>query len=326
MLKPLIEFVLLAVMVGTAQGSATVPREVQDQTLRRLPVVVRATASRAPTLPSAGLPPVGDRRAWPKLSDPTSLGVLVTAGSAIVIDRTNGKVLFEKDADRVRPIASITKLMAALVFLEGAPDLSSFVTITEQDIGDGVSTVFALGDTVTLRDLFSAALIGSANDAARALVRSTDLDEPTFARLMNAKARALGMTNTRFMESTGLSPENVSTARELTVLVRAASEVPLISETVRESVYRANGSAKKSQFVKNTNLLLDGFLNKPPYKIALGKTGSLNEAGYCFVASVDEDNHGVIAVALGSETHFSRFEDMKALVYWALSKWQWPEE
>lgn len=326
MLKPLIEFVLLAVMVGTVHGSATVPREVQDQALRRLPIIAEAVVSRVPTLPSAGLPPIGDRNAWPKISDPASLGVLVTAGSAIVVDRANGKVLFEKDADRVRPIASITKLMAALVFLEDAPDLSGFVTITEHDIGDGVSTVFALGNKVTLRDLLSAALIGSANDAVRALVRSLDIDEPTFARLMNAKARALGMTNTRFVESTGLSPENVSTARELTALVRAAREAPLISEITRESVYRTNGGAQKSQFVRNTNLLLDGFLNKPPYKIALAKTGSLNEAGYCFALSVDEDNHGVIAIVLGSETHFSRFEDMKALVYWTLSKWQWLEE
>lgn len=326
MIKPLIELVLLAVMVGSVHGSAAMPREVQDQMLRRLPIIVEAAAPRTITKFSAGLPQVEDRGAWPKLVDQESLGVLVTAGSAIVVDRANGKVLFEKNADQVRPIASITKLMTTLVFLEREPNLAQPITITEEDVGDGTSTIFAVGDVIILRDLLSAALVGSANDAARALRRSTGIDESIFVQFMNAKARGLGMTSTHFVEPTGLDARNVSTAREITVLVRAARAAPLLESIVQQPVHRTTGSTKKSQFVRNTNLLLDGFLNKPPYKIAFAKTGSLDEAGYCFAAAIDEGNHGVIAVVLASETHFSRFDDMKALVYWALTRFEWPDE
>lgn len=326
MIKPLIELVLLAVMVGTVQASGTMPVEARDQVVRRLPEITEAAMPREAVVRAQGLPEVEARGTWPKLIDPASLGVLVTAGSAIVVDRDGGKLLFEKDADRVRPIASITKLMTALVFLEHNVPQDNIITITEEDVGDGVSTIFAEEDRVSVRDVFSAMLIGSANDAARALARTTGIDEAAFVRRMNERGRELGMTQTRFVEPTGLDSRNVSTARELTALVQAARLTPSLSDIVRQPVYRTTGSTKKSQFVRSTDLLLSSFLNQFPYRIALAKTGSLDDAGFCFVASVDRGEHGVLVVVLGSETHFSRFDDAKALAYWALTRFEWPKE
>lgn len=323
-MKHLIEILLVSLVVGGVSGS-TDSREVRRDVVRRLPAVAAAELPR-PVLEDIVrlLPRAEDRYAWPALRDPESLGVAVTAASAIVVDRDNGKVLFEKNADEARPIASITKLMTALVFLDTDPDFAAVIEIESSDHEPADSTFFEIGERLTVRDAWHAALIGSANDAARALVRASGLAHDEFVRRMNARARALGMTSTRFVEPTGIDVANVSTARELTHLIRAAREAQLIREATERSTYEVR-VGRGTRRVRSTNLLLTSFLAAPPYDFVVGKTGSLDEAGFCLAISVDQGTHGVIVVGLGSIDHFSRFADVKALAYWAFTKWEWPD-
>lgn len=323
-MKALFELLIVTVLVGAIPNRVDAPMEAaEDAVSFGLPV---AAAARAPALARTSiyrLPVSRDR--GPRLLDPQSIGVAVTAASAIVADRESGVVLFEKDADIVRPIASITKLMTALVLLEVAPELDGLVTIAAEDQVAGDGSIFRVGDRIPERDLFFAMLVGSANDAARALVRSSGLTREEFVARMNAKARELGMGETRFAEPTGLDPQNVSTAREIVRLLQAAYGNPLIAEATQTALYRTPGSTKKAQAIPSTDRLLSTFINSDPFRIAVAKTGSLDEAGFCMTAAVDEAEHGVIVVALASENHFSRFEDITALAYWGLTKWEWPE-
>jgi len=326
MIKVLVELLLVAVMFGSVQGSGAMPPEVEREVAARLPVVAAnyiplANASERIT----GLPVIEDREVWPQRLDPESLGVAVTAASAIVVDRDSGAVLFEKNPDAVRAIASLTKLMTALVVLEQTPNLDAEVVIIAEDQVPATSTIFRIGDRVSMRDLLFASMIGSANDAARALARASGLARETFVARMNEMAGELGMPNTRFVEPTGLDARNVSTAREVSKLIDAARAIPILREATQTPVYRTRGSTQKSQFVRSTDLLLSSFINEAPYRIALAKTGSLAEAGFCFGSTVEEAEHGVTVVVLGSQDHFSRFDDAKALAYWALTTWEWAQ-
>ncbi len=321
-MKHLIEILLVSLVVGSVGGPAD-SGEVRRNIIRRLPAIATAELPRSAVEEVARLlPRAEDRNAWPVLRDPRSLGVAITAASAIVVDRDNGKVLFEKNADELRPIASITKLMTALVFLEATPNLEATITIeaTDQTPPDG--TLFEIGDRLTVRDALFTSLVGSANDAARALVRSSGLASDEFVRRMNAKARTLGMNETRFVEPTGIDPKNISTARELTHLLRAAREISLVREATQLPIYEVR-VGREIRRVRSTDLLLSSFLAEAPYEFVVGKTGSLDEAGFCLAVSVDRGEHGVIVVSLGSTDHFSRFADVKALAYWALTTWRW---
>ncbi|MBI4133005.1 D-alanyl-D-alanine carboxypeptidase [Candidatus Uhrbacteria bacterium] len=323
--KHLIELLLVSLVIGSVSAGVP-PGDARRDLGRRLPQIADAHLPRQIASETVRLLPVAaDRVAGPVLGDGASLGVKVTAASALVVDRDTGNVLFEKNADEVRPIASITKLMTALVFLETHPDPDRIIVIEEADQTPADGAIFRVGDRVTVRDLLFATLVGSANDAARALARASYLEKDEFVQRMNLFARDLGLEHTRFVEPTGLDPRNVSTARELAELVRAASAQSQIGEAARVPVYHIPGSTKRAAEIRSTNMLLGSFLNVDPYRIAVAKTGSLDEAGFCMAISVEHGAHGVITVVLGSTNHFSRFEDIKALVYWTFTKWQWPD-
>lgn len=255
----------------------------------------------------------------PRKVDKYNLGIETTAKSAIVVDAKNGYVLFQKEVERKQPIASLTKLMTALVFLDHNPGWGKEIIISKEDENKEVGHVYVYrGESVKVKDLFYLSLIGSDNRAAKALARSTGLSSEEFVKEMNKKAYFLGLKNTSFAGPTGLNTNNISTAFEISKLAYHAFNV----EEIREAVASKNYTLKvggKVRNVKNTNKLLDSFLD-----IKAGKTGYIDEAGYCLaVESVGKNGEKLIAVVLGSSTINKRFQETKGLINWAFDNYKW---
>lgn len=256
----------------------------------------------------------------PRKTDVLSLGPRISAKSALVVDSTSGAVLFESNSSVVRPLASLTKLMTALVFLESNPDLSSNVVMTEDDDHEGGSTFIRPGESATLADYLDASLIGSANNATMVLSRSNTATTTEFIVKMNARASELGMEKTSFVEPTGLDPANVGSTRDMVKLLDAVSK----NEKIRSLTIRANaiitvGPKGEEREVKNTDQLLNSII-----QVTLGKTGYLDEALYNLAATVRlKNNHEVHLIVLGANSSDERFQDAKNLAVWAQSTYEW---
>jgi D-alanyl-D-alanine carboxypeptidase (penicillin-binding protein 5/6) len=265
-----------------------------------------------------------ERERGPRRINHQSLGIKMSAKSAIVLDVETKKILYEKNAHQVLPIASLTKLITADVIVSQKIDWNKVVTIKHQDQAQGAVLFVDAGEKVKVKDLFYSMLVGSANNATKALVRLTGLSQEEFVKQMNQKAQDLGLRNTYFVEPTGLDPKNVSTAYEIALLAKKIFENEKIREaTVMEKyIFRTNGEEVRHT-VKNTDELLKTFLNQDSYKIIAGKTGYLEEAGYCLVSEVEKDGHRVIGVILGSESNEARFQEMKGLIWWVFENWEW---
>lgn len=259
--------------------------------------------------------------------DRTSIGVETSAVAAIVMDRATGKVLFEKNGDTPRSIGSISKLMAAAVFLQGKPDLTAPASIQAADVRLGGVQHLAVGDEVTVRDLLLAALVGSDNTAVYALVRLSGLSLGDFVARMNETAAEMGLQATTFIDPAGLSPDNRSIAPDLAILVDEVLKQEDIRSITAMPKASITGASGRTYTVESTNELLGSFMNEAPYKILGGKTGYLPEAGYCFGAVFSEqDKRELIVVVLGSESKQGRFQDAKALAAWAYKVFDWPDE
>lgn len=230
----------------------------------------------------------------------------LTADSAIVVDAKTGKVLFEKNGEKILPIASLTKLMTALVFLEHNPGWNKVITYTKSDddvlqYANKHSMAYLkvkIGDQLTVEDLFYSGLVGSANNSIYALIRSTGLSRDEFVNLMNEKAKSLGLTNTFFVEPSGLSIKNVSTAEELAKIATLAwqnDDIRLATSYRWWSFNLVNNG--KFHKVRSINKLLTKNLS---FKLRGTKTGFLDEAGYCLVAKAQNwtKNKEVIALVL----------------------------
>lgn len=284
-------------------------------------------AFEAMALLRAGLPAAPDASRSPKKVDPNSVGVVTSAVSAIVVDRATGSVLYEKNGEEPRSIGSITKLMTALVFLKGNPDLASPTALQASDVRAGGVQHVSIGDTVTVDDLLHASLVGSDNSATAALVRLSGLSEGNFVGKMNEAASELGMRATTFLDPTGLSADNRSIASDVVRLIDAAMRVDVIREATEQPVAAFRGSSGRAYSIDTTDELLNSFLNRTPYRVIGGKTGFLPEAGYCLGSLVSEnDGHEIVVVVLGSETITGRFQDVKALSAWAYKVFEWPDE
>lgn len=254
-----------------------------------------------------------------KITD--SIGIHTTAQAAIVIDRESGQVLFQKEPERQLPIASITKLMTALVFLENNPGFEQVSQIgAGENSLEGARLYIKNGDQVSIEDLFYASLVGSANNATQGLVHGTGLTGEEFVKKMNEKAQTLGMSNTRFVEPTGLNKNNVSTAKDLAKLAQAAFGIPKIQEaTTKKEHSLITLSRKEFHQIKSPNELLNSFLN-----LTGGKTGFTNEAGYCVIVQAKNgEGREIIAAVLGSESNQARFQEIKGLVTWAFENYRW---
>ncbi|MBI4435565.1 D-alanyl-D-alanine carboxypeptidase [Candidatus Uhrbacteria bacterium] len=271
------------------------------------------------------LPEAPDRPRAPVKLVSASMGVVTSARSAIVVDRASHEVLFEKNVAEPRAIGSITKLMTVYLFLQGNPDLDAPATLTSEDLRFGAELHLAIGETVTVRDLLKASLIGSDNSSTAALARLSGMSEGDFIARMNETAAEFGMQRTTFDDATGLSSKNVSVVSDLAILFDKILENETIAEITQLSQATIVGSSGRRYLVESTDELLGTFIDQPPYDIIGGKTGFLPEAGYCLGTIFSNENGGeIIVVVLGSETKEGRFQDVKSLAVWAYKTFDWP--
>jgi D-alanyl-D-alanine endopeptidase (penicillin-binding protein 7) len=260
----------------------------------------------------------------PRKKRPESLGVKTAAPSVFVADVRSGAVLFAKDPHRVMPIASITKLVTAMVFLDQNLDMNKTVTFLPGDFDGESRGVFKPGDEITNEDLLRSLLIGSVNASANVMARTT-LGMEKFVEAMNIKMKQLGLKTPSFVEPSGIDPENKASAADVAAILSIASGYPDIRRvTGQGDIDVSLKNAKNSIHIPATNLLLKTYLNKDPYKIVAAKTGSLPEAGYC-MAQLTKNAQGneIVAVELGNDNHFSRYQDIKAMTAWAFETYQW---
>lgn len=275
--------------------------------------------------PTVQLPAAGERVLPPRKTDVDSYGVVTSAQSAIVVDVASGSVLFQKQPDDVRPIGSITKLMTGIVFLETDPDLRSYVKIVEDDYVGGGRLYVNFNDPILLEDVLAASIVGSDNTATTALQRLSGLSRDEFVARMNAKAQELGMVASSFGDPSGIGNNNLSTARELALLLYEAKQHDVLRDFMTMSQVTIAHASGLAVPVESTDMLLESYLNASPYGITGGKTGYIPEAGYCFITSVEKDGDEVFVAVLGAESIVDRFTDAKALATWAFSTFTWPE-
>ncbi len=255
----------------------------------------------------------------PLKKDLKKLGIKVSAKSVLVADTTSNKILFEKNGELVLPLASLTKLMTALVFLDTKPDWNKSVSMQASDQRNGGSSTLKKSETVKVKDLFNTALIASDNNATVALVRSTGISEIEFVRMMNEKAKELNLISSSFKEVTGLSKDNKGTVFDVYLLAKEAFNQSVISETLSMSEYSFTSLSGQKHHVKNTNKLLNSYL-KPD----AGKTGYTEEAGYCLALRAKNSNQNqVIAIILNSESRDQSFQEAKALIQWSFDNYFW---
>ncbi len=271
----------------------------------------------------AGLP-----RAKPfppeKKEGSVSLGIETTARAALVLDEGTGAILFEKNSDEKLSLASLTKLMTILVFLEKEIDWDKTIKLTKEDNREGGIFYARPPEEVTVKDLFNMTLVGSVNNAAVALARSTGESQEEFIAEMNAKAESFNMPSATFVDQTGLGVENQGTARDVAkLLARALGEEKIREAVVQKKYVFSPEKSQKVYYVKSTDELLWSFLNEEPYKLIGGKTGYIEEAGYNLAIEVQRSGHKIIVVVLGSDTAEDRFKEVKGLVDWTFENYQW---
>lgn len=232
---------------------------------------------------------------------------------ALVLDAESGETILGKNSSTIAPIASITKLMTAMVVLDRGLDLDQRVVISEEDVDQlkGTRSRLTTGSVLTRDELLLIALMASENRAAAALGRTYPGGIDAFVAAMNAKAAALGMSDTRFHDSTGLSAANVASARDLARLVAAAHRYPLIRDySTRDSaVVHTYG---RELAYRNTN----GLVRSQDWNIGLSKTGFINEAGRCLVMRVRLASRDLIVVLLDSVGRNSRIGDAQRIRKW----------
>jgi D-alanyl-D-alanine endopeptidase (penicillin-binding protein 7) len=237
------------------------------------------------------------------------------SNSVYVLDETSSSVLLSRQADVAMPIASITKLMTALVVLEAGQPLDEPLEITADDSAgagkkSGVSRL-QNGTTLSRADLLHLALMSSENRAAHALGRNYPGGLPACVQAMNAKAQALGMKSTRFVEPTGLSSDNVASSADLAKLVQAAAESPTIQEYSTDPSYAVPIRRHLVEF-RNT----DSLVRNPTWNIVVQKTGYIAEAGRCLVMKAIFEGRSVVIVLLDSAGKRTRFADATRIRKW----------
>jgi D-alanyl-D-alanine endopeptidase (penicillin-binding protein 7) len=238
--------------------------------------------------------------------------------SALLVNYSNGEVLYARNADIQRPIASITKLVTAMVVLDNKIDLSSTATITKEDAKQSSKSRLRVGYQMTLLDLLYAALLNSDNRAARALARVTGGTTEEFVRMMNLKVKQLNLQNTVFYEPTGLDQRNVSTATEVAKILHYAYDYDLIRRITSQKSRVCCILNRKNRTIRmaNTNLLVNS-----RYKVLSGKTGYIRASDYCLTTLV-ENSRGerLTCVVLGVPGDNLRFRETRRLVEWGFGQ------
>ncbi len=231
--------------------------------------------------------------------------------------------LWAKGADEVQPIASITKLMTALVFLDHNPGWDKAYKIKANDEVDGGRWHLFLGEQLRVKDLFNTSLVASDNGATIALVHATGLSEAEFVKEMNLKAKKLNLTATSFVDPIGLSDQDVSTAREVAFLAQAAFQRSEIRQATTQNEYKFTTLEGRKKNIKSTDYLLSDS-RSGPWKILGGKTGYTDQAGYSFVVYLQNKNDSkLISVILHSPSKKERFSESIKLANWVLNNYNW---
>ena len=237
----------------------------------------------------------------------------IRSRAALILRADTGEVLYAKNADQTLPIASITKLMTAMVVLDAGQAMNQTLTITdaERDRLRGTSSRLAVGTRLSRSDMLRLALMSSENRAAAALLRNYPGGQAAGVAAMNRKARALGMTRTQFVEGTGLSGANRSTPQDLARLVRAAARYQTIRAYSTTPEYSVMVGRYRTQY-RNTNPLV----RNPAWNIAVTKTGYLNEAGRCLVMQTTVSGKPVVMVLMDSWGTLTRVGDAGRAKRW----------
>jgi D-alanyl-D-alanine endopeptidase (penicillin-binding protein 7) len=259
--------------------------------------------------PALAILTAGDIAGLNRTHDPLDLRSSV----AYVMDQTSSEVLFEKNSTVALPIASITKLMTGLLVVQAHQNLDEVLTITEADVDRHkfTSSRLPVGARMTRGNLLHIALMSSENRAAAALGRNYPGGITAFVDAMNAKAKELGMNETHYVDSSGLSSQNVSSARDLARLAMTAHQEPLLRQYTTDPNYAVQASGRTLQY-HNTNYLVA----QPDWNIGLQKTGFINEAGRCLVMQAMIQGRNVIMVFLDSKGKQSRTADAGRMRRW----------
>jgi len=230
---------------------------------------------------------------------------------AAYVEDASGQVLFQKNPERVYPIASLTKLVSALVLLDTQPDWDRVVEIIPEDLRRSSRSHIRNREQITVRDLIHASLMSSDNVATKALARTCGVDRLEFVRRMNVKADSLGMEGTYFVEPTGLSEQNVASAQAVAKLLRAAASNDIISTIMQKEQFTFTSNRRLHMLV-NTNRLL-----RSKWRVTAGKTGFIREAGYCLATNIQAPTGTEItAVLLGAPSNALRFAEAKRILDW----------
>ena len=272
--------------------------------------VVYRRVARAPVIRAAPLVfSAGDRAGLNRTDDPLNL----RSNAALVLDQTSSRVLFEKNSDVSLPIASLSKLMTGLVVVEAHQDMDEVLTVNDDDIDrlKFTHSRLPIGARLTRAKMLHIALMSSENRAASSLGRHFPGGLPAFVDAMNAKAKALGMMDTHYVEPTGLSSQNVSSANDLAKLVIAAHEHPIIREYTTNTDYEVDTGGPVLQY-RNSNRLIAN----PTWKIGLQKTGYIVEAGRCMVIQAIIKGRSIVMIFLDSKGKYSRGADASTIRKW----------
>lgn len=243
--------------------------------------------------------------------------VEITASSVLIVDQDSGEVLFSKSAQDIVPIASITKLMTAMVVLDAGQPMTEKLTITQADVDTlkNSPSRLTVGTRLTRREMLHLALMSSENRAAHALARNYPGGIKAFINAMNAKARTLGMTQTHYVDPTGLSNLNRSSARDLVWLVKAAYNYQPIRNWSTSSGYKVSLGRQQLRYI-NSNRLTD----RSNWQIGLQKTGYIRESGHCMVLQTAISGRRLIMVLLDANGSAGRLADAEALRTWVMTQ------
>ena len=230
-----------------------------------------------------------------------------------MVDQTSSKVLFEKNSDVSLPIASITKLMTSLVVVEAHQDMNEMLEVTDEDIDKEKNTGSRLkiGARLSRADMLHIALMSSENRAASVLGRNYQGGLRAFVAAMNAKAKQLGMNDTHYVDSSGLSSQNRASARDLVKLVNAAYQHPVIREYSTDAKYEVNPGGHPLEYATSNRLVAN-----PTWEIGLQKTGYISEAGRCLVMQAMIEGRAIVMVFLDSKGKYSRLADAGRIRKW----------
>jgi D-alanyl-D-alanine endopeptidase (penicillin-binding protein 7) len=247
--------------------------------------------------------------------DPAKLvrDLKLKSSSVLIVDQSNSSVLYSRHADVPMPIASITKLMTALVVLDAKQPLDELIQITDadRDMPKGSFSRLTVGTVLSRGDLMHLALMSSENRAAHALGNNYPGGMPAMVAAMNAKAAELGMVSSRFVDPTGLSSQNVASPEDLTKLVIAATHSPSIREYSTDSRYAVKVRRHMVEFHNTDNLVAN-----PAWNIIVQKTGYITEAGKCLVMAAVIEGRPVVIVLLDSSGKYTRVADAKRIKTW----------